>query len=317
MSKFIYGKHLEDTIYDIIWNAEMTLLIVSPFIKLDDYFKKLFLNHINNPKIHIKIVFGKNEDDKGKSLRREDFEFFKNFLNISIIYVPNLHAKYYANDKCGVITSINLHDYSFKNNIEFGVYNELSIIDHFKKNIDEDAWNTCMNIIDNNEVVYIKRPMYEKKLLSSIFGKNYIKSEILFDNTEKFYSRNHSSNSNNNSKLNDYPTELELGSNNYSRPLRNEINKPIEILETKNKYENNNYELANKTKNGYCIRTGVEIRFNLEKPYSYDAFLEWNGDEHFPENYCHYSGEKSNGITSFYKPILKKHWKQAREEFDF
>ena len=59
MSKFITGLELEETISKIIWETKETLLIVSPFIKLDDYFKKLFDNHLNNPKIHILIVFGK------------------------------------------------------------------------------------------------------------------------------------------------------------------------------------------------------------------------------------------------------------------
>ena len=45
MTKFLTGQELEDAIYDIIWDAKKTLLIVSPFIKLDDYFKKLFHKH--------------------------------------------------------------------------------------------------------------------------------------------------------------------------------------------------------------------------------------------------------------------------------
>src|SRR5688572_17042033 len=120
MAKFITGEELEKAVYDIIWDATETLMIVSPFIKLDDYFKRLFDKHINNPKIHFIIVFGKNEGEVSKSLSNSDFDYFKKFLNISVIYVPHLHAKYYGNESKGVITSINLHDYSFKNNIEFG-----------------------------------------------------------------------------------------------------------------------------------------------------------------------------------------------------
>jgi phosphatidylserine/phosphatidylglycerophosphate/cardiolipin synthase-like enzyme len=67
---------------------------------------------------------------------------------------------------------------------------------------------------------------------------------------------------------------------------------------------------------GYCIRTGVEIPFNIEKPFCYEAYKSWrqfeNGD--YPEKYCHFSGEPSNGETCFNKPILKKNWKKAHEE---
>lgn len=70
--------------------------------------------------------------------------------------------------------------------------------------------------------------------------------------------------------------------------------------------------------NGYCIRTGGEIPFNVEKPLSYDAFKKWNefGDEDYPEKFCHFSGEPSKGETSVSRPILKKHWKKAKELFD-
>ena len=36
MSEFITGKDLEDTIYNTIWETERKLLIVSPFIKLEN-----------------------------------------------------------------------------------------------------------------------------------------------------------------------------------------------------------------------------------------------------------------------------------------
>jgi phosphatidylserine/phosphatidylglycerophosphate/cardiolipin synthase-like enzyme len=69
---------------------------------------------------------------------------------------------------------------------------------------------------------------------------------------------------------------------------------------------------------GYCIRTGVEIPFNIEKPMSYDAYKAWNkyGDSDYPEKYCHFSGEPSDGKTSVSKPILSKNWKKAKELFN-
>lgn len=69
---------------------------------------------------------------------------------------------------------------------------------------------------------------------------------------------------------------------------------------------------------GYCIRTGTSIPFNLEKPMSYEAFKSWSkyGDRDYPEKFCHFSGEASSGETSVNKPILKKHWKKAKEIFN-
>lgn len=284
MSKFITGKELEDAIYNIIWETENQLVIVSPFIKLDDYFKELFDKHENNPKIHLVLVFGKNEKAVRKSMSKADFDYFKKFLNVSIIYVPNLHAKYYGNEHQGVITSINLYDYSFKNNIEFGVYSQQSILDRFKPSADNDAWNECMEIAHKGEVVFIKRPVFETKKMIINLGKNYVKSDILFDSTDKFYGFMKNKKSEN-KKLEDFPEELELGSKPNIRPER---------------------EKETKSEHGFCIRSGKKIKFNPKQPMSRESWKIWNeyGNEDFPEKYCHKTGKASNGKTSMRKPIL-------------
>jgi hypothetical protein len=68
---------------------------------------------------------------------------------------------------------------------------------------------------------------------------------------------------------------------------------------------------------GFCIRTGVEIPFNVEKPLSYEAYKSWSkySDPNYTEKYCHFSGESSGGETSVSKPILKKNWSKAKAAF--
>lgn len=284
MSKFITGKDLETAVYDTIWEAESQLLIVSPFIKLDDYFKELFDKHAKNPKIHLILVFGKNEKAVKRSMSEADFDYFKKFPNVSIIYVPNLHAKYYGNENQGVITSINLYDYSFKNNIEFGVFAQQSILDRFKSSADNDAWNECMNIAHQGEVVFIKRPVFETKKVIISLGKNYVHSDVLFDSTDKFYGQAKGQKSEN-KKLEDFPEEIELGSKKETRPQRAEEEVPQQ---------------------GFCIRSGKKIKFNPKQPMSKEAWKIWNeyGNEDFPEKYCHKTGNPSNGKTSMRNPIL-------------
>jgi hypothetical protein len=70
---------------------------------------------------------------------------------------------------------------------------------------------------------------------------------------------------------------------------------------------------------GYCIRTGIQIPFNIEKPLSPEAYKIWNeyADPYYKEKYCHFSGEPSNGETSVSKPILKKNWKKAQQVHGF
>ncbi|GAA0879926.1 hypothetical protein GCM10009119_28960 [Algoriphagus jejuensis] len=68
---------------------------------------------------------------------------------------------------------------------------------------------------------------------------------------------------------------------------------------------------------GFCIRSGISIPFNVEKPMSFDAFKSWSkyGDPEYAERFCHFSGEPSYGETTVSRPILKKNWRKAREIF--
>jgi hypothetical protein len=234
MSTFLTGKTLESEIDEIIWEAKETLLIVSPFIKLDEHFKKLFSNPKRFDFLKIIVIFGKNENKVSKSLSKQDFEFFKQFSNISIIHASKLHAKYYANENKGVITSINLYDYSFTNeNIEFGVLTEHSKSDIFNfrgsNNIENDVFHTCMEIANENTPVFIKRPIFTSNKFIVTLNKTYVKSEILLDETQRFYSFSFNKKSTV-KRLSDFPEEIDLNSTEFKRPVREHRSEIKKIL---------------------------------------------------------------------------------------
>ncbi len=83
--------------------------------------------------------------------------------------------------------------------------------------------------------------------------------------------------------------------------------------------KSSNWNNGKASNTGFCIRTRVQIPFNLDKPLSQEAFRTWSqfGDENYPEKYCHFSGEASNGETCVYRPIMKKNWQKAREVHGF
>lgn len=308
MSTFITGKELEDAVYNIIWDANRDLLIVSPYIKLDAYFKKLFERHLDNPKLHINIIFGKNEGQVNKSFSKTDLEFFLQFPNISLVYVPTLHAKYYANDSMGVLTSINLYDYSFKNNIEYGVLYERKGIGFLGKNTDTEVWDTSLDIANEHEVIFVKRPIFEKGFLS----KNYLSSKVLLDRTAELYSGKALTKGAKN--LEDFEEELDHDAVHSEMPKREEVEKKAGLTYTSPKPTP-----QKPFEPGFCIRTGEKIQFNPERPLSYQAYKSWSqfGNEDYPEKYCHYSGEPSNGETSVKRPILYKNWKKAKQANSF
>jgi hypothetical protein len=304
MAKFITGKELEEAVYNIIWEANRDLLIMSPYIKLDDYFKKLFEKHIVAPRLHISIIFGKNEGQVNRSFNKADLEFFMQFPNISLVYVPNLHAKYYANDSMGVLTSINLYDYSFKHNIEYGVMYERKGIGLLGKNTDSAVWDNSLELANENEVVFIKRPVFEKGFLS----RTYLSSQILLDRTAELYSGKTLTKGS--KKIGDFKEELDHVDLHSEMPTRAEVEKKPGLT-----YNASRPTPQKSFEPGFCIRTGEKIQFNPERPLSYQAYKSWSqfGNEDYPEKYCHYSGEPSSGETSVKRPILYKNWKQAKQ----
>jgi phosphatidylserine/phosphatidylglycerophosphate/cardiolipin synthase-like enzyme len=96
--------------------------------------------------------------------------------------------------------------------------------------------------------------------------------------------------------------------------ISEEIRISIMKVPPEKKKDNHSWKVASKI-DGYCIRTGIKISFNIEKPFSLDAYKSWSqyADRSYPEKYCHFSWEVSNGETSMDKPILKKYWNEAKK----
>jgi hypothetical protein len=264
MAEFLSGGDVGNKIENIIRDAQEELFLVSPYIKLHSRLKDQLRNKKELHKLEVKILFGKNSGDLSKSMSQEDFYFLRDFPNIKIYYNERLHAKYYANQDVGLLSSMNLYTYSIDNNIEFGVLVEPKL---FTTNIDGDSYNYFHSVCENNsELIYHSEPTYKK----ANFGmtKKYLKSEIVVDKLSSSFG-----------VVNNDQNTKEGSSN-----------------------------------SGYCIRTGKKIPFNPSMPFSGEAYKIWAkyGDENYSENFCHYSGEKSNGETTFSKPILYKNWKKAR-----
>lgn len=282
MATFLHGSELNTEIERIVRNAKYQLLIISPFIKFHPRFRAALKSQIENHKLEIIIVFGKNEEKIHKSLSKEDFEFLKEFSNVKIKYESRLHAKYYASENAAILSSMNLYDFSQNNNIEFGIYTEpQNILGSITNTItgnsfDNEAYEYFYEeVIKQSETYFEKTPVYKDGFLKNVL-KNYSHSEIKKDLLTEIFREN------------------------GSKP-----NKRSSKTQSAGK--------KNETHIGYCIRTGEQIPFNPEKPLSHKAFKQWNkyGDPEYSEKYCHYSGEPSKGETSVAKPILKKNWKKA------
>lgn len=181
MAKFLTTTHLNSALSDLIEQADNFLILISPFIKLHPGIKSLLQDRIDDYKLELVIVFGKNESNKSKSISEEDLEFLKSFPNVAIRYEKRLHAKYYANDFSSILTSMNLYDYSQNNNIEFGILYETKL---FGKSIDDEAIDYFTKVIDQSELLFQKEPEFDNGKFLGV-GKKYTGSVVSKDNLNK------------------------------------------------------------------------------------------------------------------------------------
>ena len=178
MAKFITGHELNSELEKIFKNASEKIILISPYIKLHDRDVSSLKVKKEYPEIQMIIVFGKNEEDISKSMKEEDFNFFKEFPNIQIRYERRLHAKYFANEENAILTSMNLYSYSQNNNIEFGVLTKGTF-----ETLDKQAWEYFTEVIDQSELLFHREPQYEKAMLglSKKYTESVTKTDILSD----------------------------------------------------------------------------------------------------------------------------------------
>lgn len=114
MAKFLNTSATNYFLEELIKNAKDRLILISPFLKLNDRMKELLADK-NRLKIDVRIVYGKSE------LQPEEINWLKELSYIRTSFCKNLHAKCYLNEELCIITSLNLYEFSQVNNNEMGV----------------------------------------------------------------------------------------------------------------------------------------------------------------------------------------------------
>lgn len=294
MSQFLTGEALDDKLTSIIWNAKKELIILSPFIRLDNYSKEMFKNYKHNPNLEVVVVFGKNEEDTKKSLPPEDLDFFKQFHNIVIIYCQNLHAKFYANESEGLVTSLNLLGKSMTGNIEYGIAFSKSALSLDK--LYNDTFDYTFDVVKNNPCVFVKRPIFKKANLG--LTKKFLESKIIYDVTEDLYRNKYFK-----EKLyNEFEFELLDSDVKISREEFQASVVPPKPNKDGNRFKASNRIIYNNRNKGFCIRCEESIKYDPESPYCRDCYSSWVQWENYTyvEKVCHSCG--NNEASSMQKP---------------
>lgn len=232
MSKFITSSNLDNEIESIIREAKTKLLLISPYINLSDNIKNLLRQKTSHPELEIIVAFREEwKDEKNRGVNNvetdskyknlKELEVWKTFPNIRLVGLNNFHAKYYANENKGVITSLNLYRYSIKNNIEYGCL--------IRGNTYLETTNYSERIIEDwGNVVYAKVPRYrvikgEKKYVDSVEIFDSIYKENCVLRSDKF-------------KLSDREIVLDSAENEHTTAEDNKHKYSVE--EKRRKYKN-------------------------------------------------------------------------------
>lgn len=114
MALFLNTAGLSKWIPRLIDEAQRELVIVVPYIKTSPQLHEHLIN-ANKRGVEATIVYREN---KLTSIERD--KLFS-ISNLNLMHHPNVHAKCYMNEKHLLITSMNLYEYSEKNNREMGI----------------------------------------------------------------------------------------------------------------------------------------------------------------------------------------------------
>lgn len=144
MAKFLNTSATNYFLEELIKDAKDRLILISPFLKLNDRIKELLADK-NRLKIDVRIVYGKSE------LQPEEINWLKELTYIRTSFCKNLHAKCYMNEELCIIASLNLYEFSQVNNNEMGVLIRRSDDAELYK----DAYEEAQRIIRISEEVRI------------------------------------------------------------------------------------------------------------------------------------------------------------------
>lgn len=144
MAKFLNTSATNYFLEEMIKGASDRLILISPFLKLNDRMKELLADK-NRLKIDVRVVYGKSE------LQPQEIEWLRGLTYIRTSFCKNLHAKCYMNEEMCIVTSLNLYEFSQVNNNEMGILIQRSDDSQLYK----DAYEEAQRIIRISDEVRI------------------------------------------------------------------------------------------------------------------------------------------------------------------
>jgi len=114
MAEFLTTNGTSFQIENIIIEAREELILISPYLQISKTFYER-IKDASERNVRITIIYGKDE------LKPNERNSLAELQNVSLHFFENLHAKCYFNEESMVVTSMNMYEFSEKNNREMGI----------------------------------------------------------------------------------------------------------------------------------------------------------------------------------------------------
>lgn len=265
MAKFLTTTGISNEIETIINKAQKGIIIVSPYLKLT---KTIFERFRDADKRGVTTIFIFGKDELAWDMKQQLAQLSK----VQIWFYENLHAKCYMNESDCIITSMNLYEFSEKNNREMGI--KVSATEDGE--IFNEAFQEIKSIQNSSTRV--------ENILTWTTSKTTTKPEptpVVRDKKTPYVPQPATPAA---------TTKSESASRFFGNLLGGIVNTAVGAFKTE----------------GHCIRCSSKIAFDPAKPMCYACYQSWAqfGNEDYPEKVCHSCGKSHR--TTMARPECSK-----------
>jgi phosphatidylserine/phosphatidylglycerophosphate/cardiolipin synthase-like enzyme len=113
MAEFLDTTAISYHLEKLLKTARRRLVLISPYLKLRPRIRQL-IEDATRVGVKVQVVYGKKE-------QCDEVERLKTLNGVDVTFCKNVHAKCYLNEEFGIVTSLNLYDFSQANNQEMGI----------------------------------------------------------------------------------------------------------------------------------------------------------------------------------------------------
>jgi hypothetical protein len=113
MAEFLDTTAISYHLERLLKTAKRRIVLISPYLKLRPRVRQL-IEDAARLGVLVQVVYGKKE-------QCDEIAGLKAINGVSVTFCKNVHAKCYLNEEFGMVTSLNLYDFSQANNQEMGI----------------------------------------------------------------------------------------------------------------------------------------------------------------------------------------------------